>query len=384
MTHTNLRHWLALNICNSILGARRAHQLINYFGHIDAVFAASETALQALRLSRQAVSGILNPDWQVVEAAMAWADAPGRRIVTFDDQSYPALLRQISDPPLLLYCEGEVELLQRQTLAIVGSRSPTPTGTETAHAFANQLARLGFVITSGLALGIDAAAHRGCLNASGSTIAVVGTGLDRVYPPRNGDLAAQIRTQGLIISEFPLGTPPLARHFPQRNRIISGIARGVLVVEAGIQSGSLITAHQAIEQGREVFAIPGSIHNPNSKGCHHLLREGAKLVDSVSDILEELGGVMQSANGTITEYVTEPLHVPDNKYEQLLAAIDTEPTSVEHIVERSGLTPDAVCSMLLVLELQNLVHMTATGQYCRALSRSGNERKHPRCADVSV
>ena len=384
MTHINLRHWLALNLCNPILGARRAHQLINHFGHIDAVFTAGETALQATGLSKQALSGLVNPDWRAVEAAMAWADAPGRRIVTFEDQAYPALLREISDPPLLLYCEGDIDLLQRQTLAIVGSRSPTPNGAETAQAFAAQLARLGFVIASGMALGIDAAAHRGCLAASGATIAVVGTGLDRIYPARHGELATQIRTHGLLISEFPLGTPPLGRHFPQRNRIISGLARGVLVVEAGIQSGSLITAHQAMEQGREVFAIPGSIHNPNSKGCHHLLREGAKLVDSTNDILEELGGVLQSSSTISSDVETEPLHVPGDKYEDLLAVIDTEPTSVERIVERSGLTPEAVCSMLLVLELRNLVHMTVTGLYCRALSRSGNERKHPRCADVSV
>jgi DNA processing protein len=215
-------------------------------------------------------------------------------------------------------------------------------------------------------------------------IGVVCTGLDRIYPARHADLATQIRSQGLLLSEFPLGTPPLGRHFPLRNRIISGLARGVLVVEAGIQSGSLITAHQALEQGREVFAIPGSIHNPNSKGCHHLLREGAKLVDSVSDILEELDGVLQPTCVSVVGNEQESLDLPGDEYQQLLAVMDTEPTSVEHIVERSGLTSDVVCSMLLLLELQNFVHMTANGQYCRALSRSGNERKHPRCADVSV
>jgi DNA processing protein len=177
----------------------------------------------------------------------------------------------------------------------------------------------------------------------------------------------------------------LGRHFPLRNRIISGLVRGVLVVEAGIQSGSLITAHQALDQGREVFAIPGSIHNPNSKGCHHLLREGAKLVDSVSDMLVELDGVLQPSSLVgAADAAQESPDNPGDEYQQLLAVIDTEPTSVEHIVERSGLTSDVVCSMLLLLELQNFVHMTANGQYCRALSRSGNERKHPRCADVSV
>jgi DNA processing protein len=384
MTHFALRHWLALNLCNPILGARRAHQLIQHFGDIEAVFAASEADLNATGLSRQALAGIMNPDWPAVEAAQVWADVPGRQILTYADPEYPSLLRQISDPPLVLYCEGDTALLSRQALAIVGSRSATPTGTETAHAFAAQLARLGFVVCSGLALGIDAAAHRGCLAAAGGTIAVVGTGLDRVYPARHSELAAQIRSRGVLISEFPLGTPPLGRHFPQRNRIISGLSRGVLVVEAGVQSGSLITAHQALEQGREVFAIPGSIHSPNSKGCHHLLREGAKLVDSVSDILEELGGGWQPGADMAAPAEPEPLAELDAEYQQLLAAIDLTPTSVEHIVERSGLTPDVVCSMLLMLELQNLVHITANGQYCRALSRSGNEREHPRCADVSV
>lgn len=384
MTQTNLRHWLALNLSNPVLGARRAHQLIQHFGDIEAVFTASATALQAIGLSRHAVAGILNPDWEAVEAAEVWADFPGRRILTYADPEYPPLLRQISDPPLILYCEGDIHVLARQTLAIVGSRSPTPAGAETAFAFAAQLARMGFVICSGLALGIDAAAHRGCLAADAGTIAVVGTGLDRVYPPRHADLAAQIRTQGLLISEFPLGTPPLGRHFPLRNRIISGLSRGVLVVEAGIQSGSLITAHQATEQGREVFAIPGSIHSPNSKGCHSLLREGAKLVDNANDILEELAGILPPATGVALTDEAEPSAEPGEEYQALLAAVDMTPTSVEHIVERSGLTPDVVCSMLLLLEMQNYVHMTANGQYCRALTRSGNERKHPRCADVSV
>lgn len=250
MTQTNLRHWLALNLCNPVLGAGRAHQLIQHFGNIEAVFDASESLLKPFGLSHQAAAGILQPDWRAVESAQAWADAPGRQILTHDDHDYPALLRQISDPPLLLYCEGDTSLLDLPALAIVGSRSPTYTGSETAFAFAAQLARLGLGITSGMALGIDAAAHRGCLAAYGNTIAVVGTGLDRVYPARHTELAQQIRNEGLIISEFPLGTAPLGRHFPQRNRIISGLSLGVLVVEAGVHSGSLITAHQALDQSR--------------------------------------------------------------------------------------------------------------------------------------
>lgn len=385
MTQTNLRHWLALNLCNPVLGAGRAHQLIKQFGDIHAVFAASASELRNFGFSNQACVGILRPDWQAVEFAQAWADAPGRRILTYADQDYPDLLRQISDPPLVLYCEGDVDLLVRPALAIVGSRSPTYAGSETAYAFAAQLARLGIGINSGMALGVDGAAHRGCLSACGKTIAVVGTGLDRVYPARHTELAQQIRDKGLLISEFPLGTPPLGRHFPMRNRIISGLSLGVLVVEAGVQSGSLITAHQALEQGREVFAIPGSIHSPNSKGCHHLLREGAKLVDSVSDILEELQISMQPVPDATLPVQPGGEYDLSKEYQALLACLDTTPVSVEQLVERSGLTPDAVCSMLLLLEMQNYVHMTANGQYCRAFGvRSGNEREHPRCVDVSV
>jgi DNA processing protein len=211
----------------------------------------------------------------------------------------------------------------------------------------------------------------------GATVAVVGTGLDRVYPSRHQALAARIRECGLVISELPLGTAPLARHFPQRNRIISGLVHGVLVVEAGIRSGSLITAHQAAEQGREVFAIPGSIHHPNSKGCHKLLREGAKLVESVSDILEEFGTEVAGSAGIDDDLMLPADSAATGQLETLLAAVDTTPTSVEHIVERSGLTSDVVCSMLLILEMQDFVHITADGQYCRALARSGDERKHP-------
>jgi len=384
MTHATQRLWLALNQCHSLLGSRRAHQLVSYFGSIDAVYAASASDLQACGLSCQAQSAILEPDWQAVEAAQSWADMPGRQILLCDDPGYPPLLRQIADPPLLLFCEGDVSLLQRQSLAIVGSRAASPAGSEIAHGFAAQLARLGYVIVSGLALGIDAAAHRGALDAEGATVAVVATGLDRVYPQRHQALAAQIRTQGLLVSEYPLATPPLGRYFPQRNRIISGLARGVLVVEAGIRSGSLITAHQAVEQGREVFAIPGSIHHPQSKGCHRLLREGAKLVDSVGDILEEIDTRLAAEFEEDADTVMVAGDVPAAEYGAVLAAVDYTPTSVEHIVERSGLTPDAVCSMLLILELQNFVHITAGGQYCRVLARSKDERKHPRRVDVSV
>jgi len=376
MTHDTLRLWLALNQCHALFGSRRAHQLLTHFGSIQELYTADDGALAACGLKHQARTGILQPDWPAVEAAQAWAEQPGRKILIFDDPGYPDLLRQIPDPPLLLYCQGDCSLLRRQSLAIVGSRSASHAGLETAYGFAAHLASLGWIIISGMALGIDAAAHRGALDVQGATVAVVGTGLDRVYPPRHQALAAKIGEHGLLISELPLGTPPLARHFPQRNRIISGLARGVLVVEAGIRSGSLITAHQAAEQGREVFAIPGSIQHPNSKGCHKLLREGAKLVDSVSDILEEFAADVIAATEADAD-LPPPAGAGGGELELVLAAVDTMPISVEHIVERSGLTPDVVCSMLLILEMQEFVHITSDGQYCRALARSRDERKHP-------
>lgn len=384
MTHSHLRQCLALNALNSLISPRRVRQLLAVFGSLETVFAASEQELSQAGLSAQAAQALAQPDWAGVETALAWADRPGRFILSERDTAYPQILRHIADPPLLLYCEGEIELLNQPALAVVGSRAPTPIGVETAQAFAMQLARLGFVITSGMALGIDTAAHRGALSVTGKTIAVVGTGLDRIYPARNSELAAQIRSAGLLISEFPLGTAPLARNFPQRNRIISGLSRGVLVVEAGIQSGSLITARMALEQGREVFAVPGSIHNPTSKGCHLLLRDGAKLVQSVDDVLEEIDaqGLFASAQPHASD-AQEMLQL-EAEYHQVLAAIDTAPTSIESIIERSGLTSEAVCSMLLALEMRNFVHMTATGLYCRAGNGSENERKHTRYLDVSL
>jgi DNA processing protein len=250
---------------------------------------------------------------------------------------------------------------------MVGTRNPTPAGQETAQEFARHLAGVGLTITSGLALGIDAASHRGALAAGGYSVAVVGTGLDRVYPARHRELAHQIAEQGALVSEFSPGVPPLAANFPRRNRIISGLSVGTLVVEAARQSGSLITARLALEQGREVFAVPGSIHNPQARGCHQLLRQGAKLVETAQDVLEELG--------TLVSYVPQAAMQPDPDsdslseldadYQKVLKCIGHEPTSVDTVVERSGLTADAVCSMLLVLELQGFVAATNGGHYCQ-------------------
>lgn len=300
------------------------------------------------------------------EHETAWLAEPNHHLITLSDPRYPRLLREIPDPPAALYVVGDPDLLSATQLGIVGSRNPTPGGSETAHAFASYLTQSGLTITSGLAMGVDAAAHRGALGAGGKTIAVAGTGLDRVYPARHRELAHEIAAQGALISEFALGTPALAHNFPRRNRIISGLSLGVLVVEAALQSGSLITARLAAEQGREVFAIPGSIHNPLARGCHALIRQGAKLVETAADILEELGPMAQiTAPARQTDgagNITSGLGV---EAMTLLDCLGFDPTPVDSLIERSGLTPEAVSSMLLVLELQGHVVAAPGGHYTR-------------------
>ena len=298
----------------------------------------------------------------------------GARLITVLDPDYPSLLRQIPDPPAALFARGDVTLLASPQLAMVGSRNPSVEGRRNAEEFAAYLVKCGLTITSGMALGIDAASHRGALKGGGRTVAVWGTGLDKAYPPRNRDLAEGIAAQGLIVSEFPPGTPPLPIHFPRRNRIISGLSVGTLVVEAASRSGSLITARLASEQGREVFAIPGSIHNPMARGCHRLLREGAKLVESAADILEELAPLLgiQTPEVALTAAADSAAEAPseDPEYKLLLNSLDFAPTSVDALVERTGLTPEVVSSMLLMLELQGHVEASPGGRYSRVHKRS--------------
>ena len=258
---------------------------------------------------------------------------------------------------------GEIDVLNQPQLAMVGSRQHSPAGKDIAHDFACHLAGLGLVITSGMAQGIDAASHRGALDAGGKTIAVTGTGLDRVYPARHKDLAHQIAENGALVSEFPIGVPPLAANFPRRNRIISGLSLGVLVVEAAVKSGSLITARLALEQGREVLAVPGSIHSPHSRGCNSLIRQGAKLVETAQDVLEELPQIeLSNAVDLEKQPETTPFQL-DESYQRVLESVGYEPTAVDTVVQRSGLTADAVCSMLLVLELQGFVAASSGGYY---------------------
>ena len=318
------------------------------------------------------------PDEGRLDAALAWLDSgPHRALVPYTAGDYPPLLKEISDPPAALFVQGHPAALSALQIAIVGSRNPTPGGRDSARDFADHFAGCGLAITSGLARGVDAAAHRGALTAGGVTVAVCGCGLDRVYPAANADLAREIATTGALVSEFFPGTPPVRGNFPRRNRIISGLALGVLVVEAGLRSGSLITARLAGEQGREIFAIPGSIHNPLSRGCHQLIRQGAKLVESGADVLSELGAIAAAsvdaartpprASDDDTSTTTDAL---DPSYQNLLDACGYEPVTVAILVERTGLTAAEVSSMLLILELQGQLESGPGGRYTRIFERS--------------
>jgi DNA processing protein len=334
-----LTDWLILHHAPGI-GAVTIHQLLEHYSGPAA--ARRMAAHQGLGLEPAALSFLQQPDQERIERDLAWAEQPGNHIITCRDPRYPGLLLQIADPPPLLYVHGNVEALGQLQLAMVGSRNPTASGQRTATEFARYLALAGLTITSGLALGIDAASHQGALDVGKSTIAVMGTGLDRVYPSRHRELAHVIAEHGALVSEFPVGTAPKPENFPRRNRIISGLSLGILVVEAAIRSGSLISARCAGEQGREVFAIPGSIHNTLARGCHALIRQGAKLVETRA-----------SAPELSADYL------------QLLDSIGYDPTSVDALVETSGLTPAEVSSMLLQLEMSGYLASSAGGLYNR-------------------
>ncbi|HEX5339521.1 MAG TPA: DNA-processing protein DprA [Gammaproteobacteria bacterium] len=316
-------------------------------------------------------AALRHPDWTTADQDQAWLDNAGAAILPFTDPAFPALLRDIPGAPALLYLRGNIGLLDSPQLAMVGSRNPSGEGRRNAEEFAAYLARCGLTITSGMALGIDGASHRGALKVGGATIAVWGAGLDKPYPPRHRELAEEIAANGLLVSEFPPGTPPLPAHFPRRNRIISGLAVGTLVVEAAKASGSLITARLAGEQGREVFAIPGSIHNPMARGCHQLIRQGAKLVESAGDILEELAPLLrlELPLAAAADSVSPAAEADDPDYRLLLNSMAFAPTSVDTLVERTGLTPDVVSSMLLMLELQGQVEAAPGGHYSRVNKR---------------
>jgi len=362
----DLRYWLALHRTPG-LGAISFQRLLDQFSSPRAFFTlpASERRC-ALPLPPAGRAFLAAPAWDKVEPDLRWAEDESHHILTLHDPAYPRLLREIADPPPLLFVLGDPALLCRPQIAIVGSRNPSAGGRSLAEDFARALCRSGLIVTSGMALGIDAASHRGALRAKGETIAVAGTGPDRIYPARHRSLAQAIVAQGAIISEFSPGTPALPGNFPRRNRIISGLSLGVLVVEAACKSGSLITARLAAEQGREVFALPGSIHNPLARGCHRLIRQGAKLVEEIGDILEELGplaAVTEYKSADVDKDLANPNVLPAGQ-QQLLAALGFEAESIDTLVERSGLTADVVSSMLLNMELQGRV-TSSGGRYCR-------------------
>ena len=320
---------------------------------------------QRLELPAPARQFLATADDAAIDADLAWLAASGTRIVLATDPDYPPLLLQASDAPAALYVQGSVEALSAAQLAMVGSRSPTAAGRATAREFAAWFAGAGLTVTSGLAVGIDAASHEGALAGGGVTIAVFATGLDRVYPAEHAALAQRIRAAGALVSELPPRTPPLRRHFPHRNRIIAGLSLGTLVVEAARYSGSLITARLALEYGREVFAIPGSIHSPLSRGCHQLIKSGAKLVEEAADVLTELQFPVRKER--VTSHEPEPRKPPelDKEYEMLLDALGFEPATIDVLVARTHLPGESVASMLLILELEGRVAALPGGRYGR-------------------
>ena len=332
----------------------------------------SRSGLVSLGFGDPAIAALRHPDPDALARDEAWLAGANRWLVAWGSPDYPPLLAAIADAPLVLFVEGTAAALSLPQLAIVGSRNPTQLGRDTAQQFAEHLASAGLAITSGLALGIDAAAHRGALAAGGSTVAVLGCGLDTVYPREHAGLAREIAASGALVSEMPTGTPPLRQHFPRRNRIISGLSVGTLVVEAALQSGSLITARLASDQGREVFAIPGSIHNPMARGCHRLIRQGAKLVETADDIFTELGallaGLRAGAHVEAPDVQEDSGPALDKDYEILLDALGFAPAGIDTLVARTGLAADAVASMLLILELDGRVAQQPGGTYCRRLA----------------
>ena len=358
----DLRHWLRLCLIPGV-GPERQRALLANFGLPERIFAAGQFALAQVVGERLARTLLTHDNLAAVERALAWANEPGNAILTLSDTAYPPSLLHTADPPSLIYLKGRLDLLQAPALAIVGARNATPQGLANAEAFARSFSAAGLTVISGLALGVDAAAHTGALREAGSSIAVIGTGANRIYPSRNAELARQLASEGLILSEFPLDTPPAAHNFPRRNRIISGLARGVLVVEAALDSGSLITARMAAEQGREVFAIPGSIHSPLARGCHLLIKQGAKLVESAADVLDELSWQAPASSGGMAS-AGNPGDTADEG-QPLLDTMGFDPVGPDALLARTGLTPDALFAMLTMLELEGRVARLPGGNFQR-------------------
>ena len=358
---------------------KRLLALQEFFPDANAIIAADQRLLQKAGLAEATIRAIKSPDWRLIERDLAWLQSPQHQIVVIGDQHYPKRLAEIVDPPVSLFVDGDVTILSLPQLAIVGSRSPTMGGTDNAFAFAASWARYGLLVTSGLAIGIDSAAHRGALHAKGATIAVLGNGIGSIYPRSNQSLAQQIVAGGgAIVTQYGVGTPPIGRNFPYRNRLISGLSHGVIVIEAAQRSGSLVTARYAAEQGREVFALPGSIHNPKARGCHALIRDGATLVENIDDVLAELcpqlrqASIDDDAPQVLNEAIppSQPLTADEQR---LLDILGYDQASLEVLAQRSGLSATSVAVALTNLELESLVQKDAAGQYMRKITRQARD-----------
>lgn len=370
MAPDELRGWLRLIRCPD-LGAQATLALVERYGSAALAIDAGAAGWQSAGLSRASWGGLEALDAAQIDRDVAWCSSARRGLIPWTDPRYPQRLREIASAPPALFYRGDLELLELPQLAMVGSRTATPQGLETAEEFAAEFSRRGLVITSGLALGVDAAAHRGALAAQGHTIAVCATGLDRVYPARHKSLAEQIEREGLLVSEFAPGIAPRPENFPRRNRLISGLSLGVLVVEAARESGSLITARLAAEQGREVFAIPGSIHNLMARGCHQLIRQGAKLVETVDDVLEEISG--QIGDWTRATAAAEKTSRGPHRHQTLLDALGDEPQAVDALVDKLGVSVERLSAALIELELEGLLASAPGGRVMRLgkASRAG-------------
>lgn len=366
----DVESWLRLGLTEGV-GGSALRRLLVTFGDPAEVLAANQQALEGV-VKKTVAANIFQRriDTDKFAQTIDWLKDPLNSLITFADTDYPEFLLNIADPPPILYCKGRREFLTRPALAIVGSRNATPQGMANADAFAEAASNAGFCVVSGLAQGIDAAAHQGGLRGAASSIAVVGTGLDLVYPSRNRELAHQLANEGALISEFPLGVPAMRNNFPRRNRIISGMCHACLVVEATLYSGSLITARLALEQGRDVMAIPGSIHSPLSKGCHALIKQGAKLVESIQDILDELNHLPPQVNvstSAVSEAMRDNINTDDSAADdnKLLTCFDYDAIDIDTLCIRSGLTVEVVSAMLLALELEGKIGSLPGGRYQR-------------------
>lgn len=365
MNDETLYAWLTLAQVPRLRAKQRRKLLSTW--PVEAIHQQPQQALVAAGLSEEQCLAVCNPNQALINASLRWAEAPDCHLLCFDHPAYPSLLKEIASAPPILYVQGDPSALATPQLAMVGSRHATQSGLSTAYHFAKQLADYGLTITSGLALGIDGRAHKGALDGNGQTLAVLGSGLGRIYPARHRDLARQIITQGALVSEFWPDAPPRAEHFPRRNRLISGLSAGVLVVEAAPQSGSLITARYALEQNRGVFAIPGSIEQVQARGCHQLIKQGATLTDSVDDILSEVDSLVQFAVSQQTELFSDGPKLDVDQglpFPTLLANVGTNATCVDVLAERCNQPVHEIMMQLLDLELQGLV-AAVPGGYVR-------------------